>query len=106
MSSFLAPPGSTPQPSRPSRPLTVEAVAHRLGCNPRTARRLIERGRFPNAFRVDAGGPWRVPVTDLEEHVARMKVSAMPVVSATPENLTSAPVRAMAGPAKARRMAT
>lgn len=55
--------GGTPGPVRPPRPLTTANVAHRLGCSQRTVIRLIGRGRFPNASRLERD--WRVPLQDV-----------------------------------------
>lgn len=97
MSTFVAaPPGSAP-PSRPPRPLTVAQVAYRLGSDVWTVRRLIKRGRFPNAFRVDVNGPWRIPPADVEEHIARMRVSPVHRVHSIPQNQEPATRRALAG---------
>jgi excisionase family DNA binding protein len=63
----------TPGPVRPPRPLTVANVAHRLGCSPRTVLRLIERGRFPNAFRLERD--WRVPLQDVLAYQAARGVN-------------------------------
>ncbi len=79
--SFLAPDGGGSTPTRPPRPLTVEQVAWRLGCSAREVRHLIELGRFPGAFRVDvaARSPWRVPLADVEAHIARTAVTVAAV---------------------------
>jgi excisionase family DNA binding protein len=51
--------------ARPSRPLTVAQVAHRLGCSARTVQREIARGKL-RAFR--AGSDWRVSPEALVEY--------------------------------------
>lgn len=51
-----------------SRPLTVAVVAQRLGCVPKTVRRLIHTGKLA-AFRV--GRDWRVQPDALASYVAR-----------------------------------
>jgi excisionase family DNA binding protein len=50
---------------KPSRPLTVAQVAHRLGCSPRTVRRELDRGKL-RGFKV--GSDWRVSPEALVEY--------------------------------------
>jgi excisionase family DNA binding protein len=47
--------------------LTAAEVAARLGVHSRTVRRLIERGEFPNAFRLGEAvkAPYVIPEPDL-----------------------------------------
>jgi excisionase family DNA binding protein len=53
---------------RPTRPLTVAKVAHRLGCNPRTVLRLIARGCLTGAFQLER--EWRVPSESVDAYQA------------------------------------
>lgn len=49
--------------------LTVDEVADRLGVSNRTVRNFIERGHFPNAYRVDPTVPkshYRIPKEDVD----------------------------------------
>ena len=41
--------------------LTAPEVAKKIGRNVEKTRELLEEGRFPGAYRLDAGSHWRVP---------------------------------------------
>lgn len=53
--------------------LTVPQAAEKLGVTRRTIMTYIKAGYFPQAFKASPGisSPWRIPVADLEAHIAR-----------------------------------
>lgn len=57
--------------ARPARPLRVDQVAERLGCDPSTVRRMATAGEFPGAIQFAKGGHWRIPVEGLSAFLAR-----------------------------------
>lgn len=57
--------------ARPARPLRVDQVADRLGCDPSTVRRLAGAGEFPGAIQFAKGGHWRIPPEALTAFLAR-----------------------------------
>ena len=57
---------------------TVEQVAEALKVTPRTVRNLIERGRFPGAYKIDPQSErstWRIPEDDLVQFKERQHES-------------------------------
>jgi excisionase family DNA binding protein len=44
--------------------MTKVELEQRLRLHRNTVSKLLQQGRFPNAFRM--GGRWRIPVTDIE----------------------------------------
>ena len=54
---------------------TTPELAARLNVHLNTAKRLIRRGYFPNAFRLTAQGPWRIPESDIVAWIDRRKAA-------------------------------
>lgn len=57
--------------------LSVSQVAIVLGCTPRHVLRLIDLGRFPNAFKMDPNSRsvYRIPQKDVDAFLALRKKS-------------------------------
>jgi excisionase family DNA binding protein len=60
----------------PSQVITAPELAQQLRVSNETARRLLEAGEFPNAFKLAStgksrGSRWRIPTTDVEAFIAR-----------------------------------
>lgn len=50
--------------------LTVDKVAKMFGVKPATVRDWIDKGIFPNAFKLQPGeqqAPWFIPTSDIED---------------------------------------
>ena len=61
---------SPPCDAGPDADLTVAALATLFGKRPNTVRAWVERGEFPNAYKLPGKQPkrceWRVPTSDVE----------------------------------------
>ena len=59
---------------------TVAEAAKELRVSDRTIRNLIDRGRFPNAYRLDPGSRsvYRIPVADVEAFQVQQQRSQEP----------------------------
>jgi excisionase family DNA binding protein len=56
--------------------LTVTQIAKRLAVSNRTVLNLIDRGRFPNAYKIDPMAKritWRIPIKDVETFELQQK---------------------------------
>jgi excisionase family DNA binding protein len=53
--------------------LTTSQAAKRLGKGAASVRRLIEKGKFPNAQRTSAGDAWRIPASDMDAFIEAIK---------------------------------
>ena len=56
--------------------LTTKQVAQRLGVSKRTVINLLERGRFPSAYKVDPeskNSPWIIPTKEVDAFEHRRK---------------------------------
>jgi excisionase family DNA binding protein len=59
--------------TKAERPLRVDQVAKRLGCDESTVRRLCAAGELPGAIQFKAGGRWRVPHEAVAVFIARRR---------------------------------
>jgi len=56
--------------------LTTKQVAQRLGVSKRTVNNLVNRGRFPGAYKLDpdsVNSPWLIPTKEVEAFEDRRK---------------------------------
>lgn len=56
--------------------LTGKELAGHLKLHRNTMSKLINRGEFPNAFRIERD--WRIPVSDVEAWIERQRIKSQP----------------------------